>query len=163
MLMLIHNLKDICYEQLMRVYAQAIAENGEHYYPRKGHTTQVILAEQDLYEYFRIMLQDPNAHLAVWTSHDRYEAVLRLEPYHDGLLIAGLETAPEARCRGYATSLLLSVVQQFSSVRLYSHINKQNMISLHIHEKCGFQRVSDRAVYLDGSVSSDAYTYIFDS
>ena len=162
MLQLIYRLQDIHYGQLMRVYAQAIAENGSANYPRKGRSAQIMLAEQDLYDYLRFILVDHCATIAVWAPQGQYEAVLRLEEYRDGLLIAGLETAPEARNRGYASALLMAVVRQFSSKRLYSHIGKQNLVSLHLHEKCGFRRISDQAVYLDGSVSDNAYTYLLE-
>ena len=90
-------------------------------------------------------------------------AALRIEPYCDGLLLTGLETAPEEREKGYATQLLSAVLEYLrvsSKSIVYSHVIKNNPASLAVHKKCGFVKHLDYAVYVDDSVSQNAYTLI---
>jgi len=75
----------------------------------------------------------------------RYVSALRLEPYRDGLLLEALETAPEQRRKGFAAALIRAV-QCFleGKTKLYSHVDKRNLSSLKVHEKCGFRIVSEQ-------------------
>ena len=99
---------------------------------------------------------------AIWEAEGRYVSALRLEPYRDGLLLEALETAPDQRRKGYGRRLILSVLEQFPGVKIYSHVHKRNLPSLAIHEKCGFRRISEQAVYIDGSVNSRACTLCYE-
>lgn len=104
-----------------------------------------------------------NATYAVWISGGRYIAALRVEPYRDGYLITGLETAPDARRKGYATKLLQGVIAHLKDegkVPVYSHVDKGNHASMAVHKKCGFQILYDYGVYLDGSVFQTSYTLV---
>lgn len=88
-------------------------------------------------------------------------SALRIESYRNGVLVTGLETAPNFRNRGYAESLLSAVMDHLSecgSNFVYSHIDKRNAASLRVHEKCGFSRIRDSAVLLDGTVTTGMYT-----
>ena len=99
----------------------------------------------------------------MWISGGRYIAALRVEPYRDGYLITGLETAPDARRKGYATKLLQGVIAHLKDegkVPVYSHVDKGNHASMAVHKKCGFQILYDYGVYLDGSVFQTSYTLV---
>ena len=97
----------------------------------------------------------------VWIHEGIYVSALRLEPYRDGFLIAGLETVPQMRNRGFAEQLLRSVCQQLreqGGAVLYSHVHISNAASLRVHVKCGFSGYLDHAVFLDGSVDTRTVT-----
>ena len=86
---------------------------------------------------------------------------LRLEPYRDGLLLAALETHPQMRRKGYAVKLILEVMTYAKELSIYSHVSKKNIASLRTHEKCGFERIMEYAVYADGSVNDKSYTFCY--
>ena len=99
---------------------------------------------------------------AVWAPEGAYQAVLRLEPYADGLLLSGLETAPGSRRRGFAKALIEAVVEKLDNdgkTIVYSHVDKQNFASLAVHASCGFERTKEYAVYSDGSVLHSSCTF----
>ena len=95
-------------------------------------------------------------------SEGKYICALRLEPYCDGLLLEALETAPAYRRRGYAEKLILAAIAHFAGKKLYSHVSKRNVPSLCVHEKCGFRRILEYAVYIDGSVNQRSCTLCLD-
>ncbi len=149
------------FEQLMEVYVQGNQENGKILAPFDSEARQRQLAEADFYDYLRGFFAVPGACYATWEQEGVIQSALRLEPYRDGLLVEALETAPEQRQQGYATRLVQAVQQKLGEagrVRLYSHVHKTNRPSLWVHQRCGFQIISDCAVYIDGSVSANAYT-----
>lgn len=158
MLKIIHSIDKIDFRLLADVYAQSCQENGRQTYPDRSIGEQLLCAEQDLYGEVKCFFQDKNAFYAVWEHSGRYVAVLRMEPYRDGLLLEGLETVPEERRKGYAKELVNSVVSVLDEPIVYSHIDKTNSASLAVHSACGFEKMLDYAVYADGSVSHGAYT-----
>ena len=161
MLHLYTTLRQLPFEQLMTVYREANRENGKILAPFDSEARQRQLAEADFYDYLRGFFAVPGACYATWEQDGEIQSALRLEPYRDGLLVEALETAPEQRRQGYATKLMQAVQQHLEregTVRLYSHVSKKNAASLNVHQRCGFQIVSDCAVYIDGSVSANAYT-----
>ena len=147
MLHMARSLGELNFSQLMEVYIEG--------------TRGLLQAEQDFYQYLReVFFVTPGAVYAIWQENGRYVSALRLEPYKDGLLLAALETAPEHRRKGYAEALIHSILPGRGKV--YSHVHKRNKPSLRIHEKCGFQRVSETAAYLDGSVNDRCCTLCYD-
>ena len=137
--------------------------NGE-FWPEEPEMRQIQLAEEDFYRYLsQVFFRSSGAVYAVWEENGRYVSALRLEPYRDGLLLEALETAPEQRRKGFAAALIRAV-QCFleGKTKLYSHVDKRNLSSLKVHEKCGFRRVADFAVCVDGSVNQKMYTLCWD-
>lgn len=164
MLYLAHSLSQLHFGSLMAVYGESNRENGREFWPEEPEMRQIQLAEEDFYRYLeQVFFQTPGAVYAVWEENGRYVSALRLEPYRDGLLVEALETAPEQRRRGYAAALI-QAVQCFleEKTKLYSHVDKRNLPSLKVHEKCGFRRIADYAVYVDGSVNQRMYTLCWD-
>ena len=47
--------------------------------------------------------------------------------------------------------------------KVYSHISRDNAPSIAAHTACGFQKILDHAIYLDGSVHPDADTYVYET
>lgn len=161
MLKMIDSLACIDFRQLMDVYAEGNLINGKACYPEQSENLQIIYAEQDFYFYLQEFFAEPTAQYAVWVHEEHYVAALRIERYNDGLILTALETAPEARRKGFASKLIFSVVDYLhfeGSGKLYSHVSKHNVASLAVHLSCGFHVVSDNAVYLDGTVKEDSIT-----
>lgn len=156
MLYLAKSLQQLHFGKLMEVYTESNAEKAEE--------ADLLQAEQDFYQYLRdCFFTTPGAVYAVWQEQGTYVSALRLEPYKDGLLLAALETAPEHRRRGFACKLIRAVLTEFAEKKIYSHVNKRNLPSLAVHEKCGFQKISDFAAYIDGSVNERAITLCYQS
>ena len=163
MLKIIETMSELNTEQLMLVYRQSNLENGEEFYPDFSPIEQLIKVENAFLAYLRQdFFQQKNAMYAIWIVDGIYLAALRLEPYKDGLLLQALETAPEVRRNGYAYKLMASVVSFLRTTqwrRVYSHIAKRNVPSIGVHTKCGFQRISESATYIDGTVTQNSATY----
>ncbi|MBQ8768902.1 MAG: GNAT family N-acetyltransferase [Oscillospiraceae bacterium] len=150
MLYLAKSLQQLRFGDLMEVYMEGNLE--------KAAETGLLQAGQDFYQYLRdCFFPVPGAVYAVWVEGGEYISALRLEPYKDGLLLEALETAPKHRRKGYAQRLIRAVLAEFPE-KIYSHVSKNNAASLAIHEKCGFSKISESAVYIDGSVNDRAVT-----
>ena len=159
MLILTKSMREISFGSLMEVYRESCQENGQEFWPRETPERQLSLAEQDFYDYLtRCFFATDGAVCAIWQVDGRYVSALRLEPYRDGLLLEALETAPDCRRKGYAQTLLRAVLEQYADVKIYSHVGKRNAASLSVHEKCGFRRIREHAVYIDGSVNDRSCT-----
>jgi RimJ/RimL family protein N-acetyltransferase len=159
------NIRQINFSALMNVYQEGNARNGKNWYPRADATEQLLMAEQDFYQYLsQCFFSVEGAVYAMWVQGGEYVSALRLEPYQDGLLLCALETAPEHRGKGYACQLLLAVqnwLGQHGPIKIYSHVSRDNVGSQRTHASCGFARICDHAVYLDGSVIAGSDTYLF--
>lgn len=134
-------------EQLLRVYS-------EHNWD-----------EQDFLSYLRYdFFGQHDALYAVWMEGSLYKSAVRLERCHDGLLLHSLETAPDARRKGYAYQLLTNLLDFLHTTNcdaIYSHVEKKNKASLLLHKKCGFKMIADCATYLDGTVTQYSYTMCY--
>ena len=164
-LILVRRLQDLRFRDLMQVYEESNRQTGAEEWPRLPEAFAQEMAEQSFREYLKdVFFPVGGAFCAIWESDGQYVSALRMEPYQDGLLLEGLETAPNHRKMGYGMCLVkavLEVLAETGSVKVYSHVSKKNIASRKLHEKCGFQLVSDTAVYIDGSVSSRACTYLY--
>lgn len=162
MLRILHTMKELDFAKLMAVYEESNRENGAENYPDEPLFRQLFLQEENFYQYLQqVFFVTHGAVCAVWEETGEYRAALRLEPYKDGLLLEALETAPAYRRKGYARQLIQAIQAQFSEEKIYSHVHKRNAPSLAIHEACGFQRISEQATYIDGSVNSRCCTLCY--
>lgn len=164
MLLMIRALQDLRYSQIMRVYEESNIRYGKARYPRLSAGLQLMTAEQDFYGYLQDFFSTKGAACAIWSVDGEYRSALRLEPYQDGYLLAGLETAPEARGKGYAKLLVREALSEFrkaSDLPVYSHVVKSNIASLELHKASGFVRIRESADYIDGSHHEDACTLIW--
>ena len=163
MLRLIHHIKELDYHSIMELY-DSEHKISEDCSLRESESRFAV--EEAFYYYLRdVFFSVPNAFYAIWLNGDRYVCALRVEPYRDGLLLEGLETAPTYRNQGYATKLLrsvLPVIENMNYLKLYAHVSKGNTPSLRVHEKCGFHKISDNDVLIDGSVTNRYYTLVYD-
>ena len=159
MLLVFEKLKDVSFSRLMAVYEEGNLENAAEFWPDLEQSQQMIRAEQEFYQYLRqIFFTTEHAVLYVWEEDGEYVSALRLEPYRDGMLLEALETHPEHRRKGYAAALIRAVQKTGLYGKIYSHVGKRNIASLKTHENCGFRKISDNAVYADGSVTSRSCT-----
>lgn len=159
MLILAKSMGEISFSSLMEVYGESCREYGREFWPEEPPERQMAQAEQDFYDYLTdVFFKTDGAVYAIWQSEGRYVSALRLEPYRDGLLLEALETAPDRRRRGYARALMKSVLERYADIKIYSHVGKRNTPSLGIHEACGFRRILEYAVYIDGSVNDRCCT-----
>ena len=160
MLKIAKTMKELSFSALMEVYLEGNRENGKDSYPEEPEGSQLMLAEQDFYNYLtQVFFPTEGAVYLIWEEQGRYASALRLEPYRDGLLLEALETAPDQRRKGYAKALLQAALREFDGVKIYSHVHKRNTASRRTHETCGFRKVLDHAVYADGSVLHSSVTY----
>ena len=166
MLKIINTMSTLHFSELMDVYAESNALNGAEQYPNLCCSLQIVEAEQNFYRYLTdVFFQQTDSFYAVWVAEERYVAALRIEPYKDGFLLCGLETAPDVRRHGYASILIDSVCDHLwksGKCKLYSHVLKTNTPSLRTHQKCGFTIVLNYAVYSDGSVLHNHYTLLYE-
>jgi len=151
------------FAQLAGVYEESLLQQAALDFRHCDEREGFLLARQDLYNYLSsCFYAREDAVIACWAPQGSYCAALRLEPYKDGVLLTALETSPQERGKGYATSLVLAVLDHLRTAGIrsvYSHIDKKNRSSLTVHNKCGFQRLLEHAVFLDGSVSHESATY----
>lgn len=130
-----------------------------------GESLQTLSQEQDFYYYLNdCFFRMAGARYLIWQEEGQYLSALRVEPYRDGFLLNGLETAPEHRGKGYAAALIRATqdyLRKQGTACLYSHVEKKNTPSLMVHRKCGFEVLSDRAVFLDGSADCRSVTLFY--
>ena len=159
MLRIVKNMRDLSFGALMEVYRESNTENGMEFWPEEAPWRQLQLAEERFYEYLRYdFFSAPGSFYALWEVAGKPMSALRLEPYRDGMLMEAQETHPAYRRMGYAARMIRAVQEACPNVKIYSHVGKRNKASLITHERCGFRRISDQAVYADGSVNSRSYT-----
>ena len=164
MLKIFHHLGELNFRQLMDVYREDNVDNGKYSYPDLPPDRQLEEAEQSFYQYLaQDFFRQKDAFCAVWEVQGRYVSALRLEPYRDGMLLEALSTAPEYRRRGFAAALIRAVLKGLPPGRIYSHVGKGNTASLRTHGACGFQRIRENAVYVDGSVNDLCCTLMYEN
>ena len=160
MLLVVKQMRELDFAALMEVYEEGNRENGQELWPELPEGLQLLNAEQAFHQYLReCFFVTPEAVYCIWQEKGRPVSALRLEPYRDGLLLEALETAPAHRRKGYAVALITAVLEAFGEKKIYSHVGKRNTPSLRTHEKCGFHRIADHAVYADGSVMQNHVTF----
>ena len=118
---------------------------------------------QEFYGYLRDEFFPDGGVYALWEDGGTYVSAVRLLPWANGMLIAGLETKKQARNLGYATKLLRAVAEYARANEvccLFSHVHKNNGTSAAVHAAMGFTLLRDNAKLLDGSVVSDHHTLI---
>ena len=160
MLIVANRLREITFGKLMDIYQEGNLENGRERWPNETAARQLALAEEDFYNYLRqVFVKTEDAVYLIWEERGSYVSALRLEPYQDGLLLEALETRPDQRRKGYAVELVKAVLSEVGDTKIYSHVGKRNSASLKTHEKCGFRRILEHAVYADGSVMTNHCTF----
>ena len=142
-------------EALEQIYSQGLRGNVD----RESYNRSV----NDFLNYLRLDFFPQGGRYCLWEEKGSYVAAVRFFPFKDGLLLAGLETAPAHRRKGFATRLLQAALCDLDSketLPIYSHVRIDNKPSLRIHQACGFKVAFDHAVLLDGTISSRYFTLL---
>lgn len=164
MVRIIRTCAQLEYRKILDVYEGSLRQIANDSYGGMDPNVGMIYAEQDFYAYIRdVFLKTEGAFYGIMEMHGMYVCAVRVEPYLDGMLIAGLETMPSCRSRGFAYELLSEVgayLVDCGCTAVYSHIHKDNFSSLRVHEKCGFTCLREDAVLIDGTISYDMRTMI---
>lgn len=167
MLILAKTIDALSFEDLMEIYIEGNREHGAELWPEKSEQEQLELSKQAFRCYLEAdFFSKPGAVYAVWEAGGKYVSALRLEPNRDGLLMEALETIPAQRQKGYAAALIQAVqdwLGKQGTVKIYSHVSKRNAASLATHARCGFRRLLDHTVRIDGSVNPNAYTMYYET
>lgn len=149
---------------LLEVYSESNRAEGADDFREEAPDRQRMLAEERFCDYLR---QDffsvRGAAYYIWEENGVYKSALRTEPYQEGLLIAGLETHPDYRGKGYATRLLRAALDDLCGQgfeTFYSHIRKDNAVSRRLHQKIGFTRLLDYGALIDGSTDRRYFTFV---
>ena len=162
MLRILTSTSELNTDQLMSVYLETNRANGKVFYPDLKDNEQLKKAENAFLSYLReSFFRQPGAFYAVWIEGGDYSSALRLEPYKDGYLLTALETVSEFRRKGIAFCLIteaLAFLRSKGVKKVYSHVGKRNVASLGVHSKCSFQRISESATYIDGTVTQNSCT-----
>lgn len=162
MLQIFHSVKQLNFRQLCDVYSDELLKAGREQYDQFSLNLQILEAEQDFYHYLNEFFKVIDAFYGIWSVEGTYKAALRIEPYQDGVLLSGLQTASNSRKKGYAARLVEETLTYLSDKgvhMVYSHIHNKNVASIKTHRKCGFEKIFDYAVFLDGSVDHQSGTY----
>lgn len=162
MLQILRRVCEVNYPQLMFIYEESNLGYGKKYSRSSNPWEQLRFGEDFLRDDIAAFLKEEGSILALWHAEGRPVSAMRLQPYADGFLLTCLETAREARGKGAAKSLILHTICDFEAERIYSHIRKDNVVSLSLHRSIGFGIIKDYAVLLDGTVSHLFYTLCYD-
>ena len=160
-LLKIDDIGQLKYFDIMNIYRESIIDAALKTYPNRDRNEALLLAEQDFYAYLdQVYFSRKASYMAVWEEKGRWVCALRAEPFKDGYLITGIETAMNCRRKGYAKKLLSALIcMQIGPI--YSHVFQDNKASLQLHLTVGFSIFSLNAEFSDGSVHKDAYTLIY--
>ena len=162
MLLIAKHISQINMTQLAYVYKESNRRQANEFRDDRPEGLRLLDAEMDLYEYLCEFLRDRNSFCAIWLENDRYVAAVRIEPFLDGMLLSGLETASAERGKGIAGRLLHEVVIFLAGhgyKKVYSHIARHNYSSVSVHVRNGFVKSLDYARCVDGSILRSMDTY----
>jgi ribosomal protein S18 acetylase RimI-like enzyme len=143
------NYSDLDPEKLMAVYAESNYENTDYFFPDEADKEAAV---RKVEAGFLDFLQNEffvQAEAAYWILEKNgvWVSALRTCQIQEGLYyLEALETRPDQRRQGTASSLLAGVTEALKKdgpFRLCDCVGKKNTASLKTHEKCGFQIVSE--------------------
>lgn len=149
MLLRIDKYRDLNKRKLMDIYTESNFENTDYFFPDE---TNKEIAVQKVEEGFlnflknEFFLQNEAAYW-IWEENGVWYSALRTCKVLNGpYYLEALETRPDFRGMGHASLLLsnvLDVLRKEGPFRICDCVSKKNTVSLKVHEKCGFQIVSE--------------------
>ena len=149
MLLKIEKYRDLNRRKLMDIYNESNFENTDYFFPNETNKeTAVQKVEEGFMDFLKNeFFQQKEAAYWILEENGVWYSALRTCKVPDGpYYLEALETRPDFRGKGYASLLLSSVLDAFRKdgpFRLCDCISKRNTASLKVHEKCGFQIVSE--------------------
>ena len=171
MLIPITHYNDLDARKLMDIYSESNYKNTDYFYTHIRDTNEAIRkVEENFLDYLKerfFKLDEP----VYWVleKDGMWVSALRVSKIQTALYyLEALETRPDKREKGYATLLLSGVVDSLKKrgpFLLCDCVSKQNSASLHVHQRCGFQIVSDEGYnYLNEKASNHHFglQYIYE-
>lgn len=163
MLILIKDMKQLKFSALMDIYTESNYRKAAAEHPDLSVNEALFLVESDFYHYLKYdFFPVSESYYAIWEEKGKWVSSLRMEPYMDGMLLAGLETHPGQRAKGFAGLLIKHTLEQLPpDIKVYSHVDKDNLASLKAHSRCGFVNFLPYAAYIDGHVDDRSVTMLY--
>lgn len=135
-------------KKLMGIYLESNLEHTNTFFPQiKDKDEALKKAEEAFCNYMKTGFLDGNNICYVWEVQGIWVSALRLYLIEKKVyFLEALETAPTLRKKGYASQLLLAVIDNLKSngeFKICDYVSKKNVASLNTHKKCGFKIVSE--------------------
>lgn len=166
MILWFRSFSEMNFDALMAVYEEGNRKHGMQRYPDVSEAEQLLYAEADFASYLTdVFFRQKGAAYCILADGDTYICAARIEEYKDGVLLTALETKPDCRASGNGKILLTALLEHCAlcgNLPVYSHVDNKNVASMNLHLGCGFRILKDSARFLDGSVSTDSKTLIYE-
>lgn len=152
MLLCFQSMTDLDHTRLMHIYRESNLGNIPYFFPDCKDTAEGL---QKVEERFRSFLNadfwgKPENTYYIWENDGEWVSALRLTGLADFYWVEGLETAPDARRRGYAVQLYRAIFDRLKAREGSAHVRCAvgygNEASLKTHASAGFQIKSRYAV-----------------
>lgn len=135
-------------KKLMGIYSESNKENINTFFPQiKDKKEALKKTEEAFCNYMKTEFLDGKNVCYVWEDKGLWVSALRLYLIENNVyFLEALETAPNFRKKGYASQLLLAVIDNLKSngeFKICDYVSKKNTASLNTHKKCGFKIVSE--------------------
>lgn len=140
---------DLNERMLMDVYAESNFENTDYFFPdEENKELAVQKVETGFLDFLKneFFLQNEAAYWIFEENGVWYSALRTCKVPNGPYYLEALETRPDFRGEGYASLLLsnvLDALKENGPFRICDCVSKKNTASLKVHEKCGFQIVSE--------------------
>ena len=140
---------DLNERMLMDIYAESNFENTDYFFPdEENKELAVPKVEAGFFDFLKnaFFLQNEPAYWIFEENGVWYSALRPCKVLNGPYYLEALETRPDFRGEGYASLLLSSVLDALKEngpFRICDCVSKKNTASLKVHEKCGFQIVSE--------------------
>ena len=150
MLLKIQNYCDLNERMLMDIYSESNFENTDYFFPDETNKEIAVQKVEAGFLGFlknEFFLQNEAAYWILEENGVWYSALRTCKVLNGLYYLEALETRPDFRKEGYASLLLSSVLDVFRKdgpFRICDCVSKKNTASLKVHEKCGFQIVSEK-------------------
>jgi ribosomal protein S18 acetylase RimI-like enzyme len=141
--------EEIDSQKLMAIYREGNEENAEYFYPdEKDKAKAIRMVEKSFLNYIKTdFFSSGNNTYWILEINNVWISALRLYRIdEEAYYIEALETHPEFRKHGYATTLLNEVItamKKLGTFKIFDCVSKKNEASIKTHLKCGFQNISD--------------------
>ena len=135
--------------KLMDVYYESNYENTDFFFPEEADKEAAVkMVEAGFLDFLKNdFFSKTDAAYWILETGGIYVSALRMCRIKEGLYyLEALETRPDHRRKGYGAMLLSGVADSLKEdgpFRLLSCVGKKNTASLKVHEKSGFQIVSE--------------------
>lgn len=150
--------------KLMDLYYEGNLENTDYFYPEISDKKQALeKVEKDFLHFIDTVFFSSTGN-SYWVLEEQgvWISALRINKVDNTLYyLEALETHPNFRRQGYASSLLNRVIEELKKqgpFKLCDCVSKKNTASVETHRKCGFTIVSDAGInYLSGEADESEY------